>query len=105
MRRNQQVNLSDVIGTITLRLLKFLNQICFISVMVHELKISFSKNTPTIMINILNKHDSEIPSGNASQMEELYIANEDLDQLRLRRYYLSQCFNETFVLNFSSNFG
>ena len=57
------------------------------------------------MINILNKHDSEIPSGNASQMEELYIANEDLDQLRLRRYYLSQCFNETFVLNFSSNFG
>ena len=73
--------------------------------MVHELKISFSKNTPTIMINILNKHDSEIPSGNASQMEELYIANEDLDQLRLRRYYLSQCFNEAFVLNFSSNFG
>ena len=30
--------------------------------MVYELKISFSKNTPTVMINILDKHDSERPS-------------------------------------------
>ena len=57
--------------------------------MVHELKISFSKNTPTVMINILDKHNSERPSGNASQTEELHTANEDLDQLRICRYYLS----------------
>ena len=56
--------------------------------MVHELKISFSKNTPTVMINIRDKDDSERPSGNASQTEELHIANEDLDQLRICRYYL-----------------
>ena len=56
--------------------------------MVHELKISFSENTRQVIINILDKHDSERPSGNASQTEELHIANEDLDQLRICRYYL-----------------
>ena len=53
------------------------------------------------MVNILDKPGFERLSGNASQTEELHIANEDQDQLRICRYYLSLCLSEPLISLYS----
>lgn len=50
--------------------------------MVHELRISFTKNVPTVTIHVLDQPDAVRESEKKSRIEELSITDEDLEQLK-----------------------